>query len=103
MEKSFGETEFVLSMVRILAIIGFTILGIVLACGGGPHGSFIDGQYWNYPGSFVGHNSGTKFKGLCSVFVIAAFSYSGIEMTAVSPVENKDPRITIPKAAKRTF
>ena len=103
MEKSFGETEFVLSMVRILAIIGFTILGIVLACGGGPHGGFIGGKYWNHPGSFVGHNSGTKFKGLCSVFVIAAFSYSGIEMTAVSPVENKDPRITIPKAAKRTF
>ena len=31
--KSFGETEFVLSMVKILAIIGFTILGIVLSCG----------------------------------------------------------------------
>lgn len=101
--KSFGETEFVLSMIKILAIIGFTILGIVLSCGGGPHGGYIGGKYWNDPGAFVGHDSGTKFKGLCSVFVTAAFSYSGIEMTAVSAAESKNPRETIPKAAKRTF
>ncbi|CCD24530.1 histidine permease NDAI_0D02160 [Naumovozyma dairenensis CBS 421] len=101
--KSFGETEFVLSMVKILAIIGFTILGIVLSCGGGPQGGYLGGKYWHNPGSFVGHTSGTKFKGLCSVFVTAAFSYSGIEMTAVSAAESKDPRRTIPKAAKRTF
>ena len=101
--KSFGETEFVLSMVKILAIIGFTILGIVLSCGGGPKGGYLGGKYWHNPGAFVGHTSGTKFKGLCSVFVTAAFSYSGIEMTAVSAAESKDPRKTIPKAAKRTF
>ncbi|EJS43564.1 hip1p [Saccharomyces arboricola H-6] len=101
--KAFGETEFVLSMIKILSIIGFSILGIVLSCGGGPHGGFIGGKYWHDPGAFVGHSSGTKFKGLCSVFVTAAFSYSGIEMTAVSAAESKNPRETIPKAAKRTF
>lgn len=101
--KSFGETEFVLSMVKILAIIGFTILGIVLSCGGGPKGGYIGGKYWHNPGAFVGESSGTKFKGLCSVFVTAAFSYSGMELTAVSAAESLNPRKTIPKAAKRTF
>lgn len=101
--KSFGETEFVLSMVKILAIIGFTILGIVLSCGGGPKGGYIGGKYWHNPGAFVGETSGTKFKGLCSVFVTAAFSYSGMELTAVSAAESLNPRKTIPKAAKRTF
>lgn len=101
--KSFGETEFILSMVKILAIIGFSILGIVLTCGGGPHGGYIGGKYWHNPGAFVGHTSGSKFKGLCSVFVTAAFSYSGIEMTAVSAAESRNPKETIPKAAKRTF
>ncbi|CAL9728106.1 histidine permease [Monosporozyma unispora] len=101
--KSFGEFEFILSMIKILAIIGFTILGIVLSCGGGPRGGYIGGKYWHNPGAFVGHTSGTKFKGLCSVFVTAAFSYSGIEMTAVSAAESLNPRETIPKAAKRTF
>lgn len=33
--KSYGETEVVLSMIKILAILGFSILGIVLICGGG--------------------------------------------------------------------
>lgn len=101
--KSFGETEFILSMVKILAIIGFGILGIVLTCGGGPHGGYIGGKYWHHPGAFVGHTSASKFKGLCSVFVTAAFSYSGIEMTAVSAAESRNPKETIPKAAKRTF
>ncbi|KAL3237435.1 histidine permease [Nakaseomyces bracarensis] len=101
--KSFGETEFILSMVKILAIIGFSILGVVLTCGGGPHGGYIGGKYWHHPGAFVGHTSASKFKGLCSVFVTAAFSYSGIEMTAVSAAESRNPKETIPKAAKRTF
>lgn len=101
--KSFGETEFVLSMVKILAIVGFTILGVVLACGGGPSGGYIGGKYWHNPGAFVGETSGSKFKGLCSVFVTAAFSYSGMELIAVSAAESRNPRETIPKAAKRTF
>lgn len=101
--KSFGEAEFILSMIKILAIIGFTILGIVLSCGGGPRGGYIGGKYWHNPGAFVGNTAGTQFKGLCSVFVTAAFSYSGIEMTAVSAAESLNPRKTIPKAAKRTF
>lgn len=101
--KSFGEAEFILSMIKILAIIGFTILGIVLSCGGGPRGGYIGGKYWHNPGAFVGETAGTQFKGLCSVFVTAAFSYSGIEMTAVSAAESLNPRKTIPKAAKRTF
>ncbi|CAR21442.1 histidine permease [Lachancea thermotolerans CBS 6340] len=101
--KSFGETEFVLSMVKILAIIGFTILGIVLTCGGGPKGGYIGGKYWSNPGAFVGHTAGDRFHGLCSVFVTAAFSYSGTELIAVSAAESVNPRITLPKACKRTF
>lgn len=101
--KSFGETEFVLSAVKILAIIGFTILGIVLICGGGPEGGYIGGKYWHNPGAFVGETAGQRFQGLCSVFVTAAFSYSGTELIAVSAAESRNPRVTLPKACKRTF
>ncbi|BAO42365.1 histidine permease [Kluyveromyces marxianus] len=101
--KSFGETEFVLSMVKILAIIGFTILGIVLICGGGPNNHFIGGKYWHDPGAFVGETSSQQFKGLSAVFITAAFSYSGLELVGVSAAESRNPRVTLPKAAKRTF
>lgn len=101
--KSFGETEFVLSMVKILAIIGFTILGVVLICGGGPSHGFIGGKYWRDPGPFVGETASQRFKGLSAVFITAAFSYSGLELVGVSAAESKNPRVTLPKAAKRTF
>lgn len=101
--KSFSETEFVLSMVKILAIAGFTILGIVLACGGGPEGGYIGGRYWHDPGAFVGDTPAQRFKGLSSVFITAAFSYSGLELVGVSAAESRNPRVTLPKAAKRTF
>lgn len=101
--KSFGETEFVLSMVKILAIFGFAILGTVLICGGGPVGGFIGAKYWHDPGAFVGDTPGAQFKGLCSVFVTAAFSYSGTELVGVSAAESINPRYTIPRASKRSF
>lgn len=101
--KNFGETEFVLSLIKILAVVGFFILGIVLDCGGGPTHEYIGGKYWKNPGAFVGQTKGSQFKALCTVFVTAAFSYSGIELIAVSASESKNPRETIPKAAKRTF
>ena len=34
--RGYGECKFVASMIKILAVIGFIILGIVLNCGGGP-------------------------------------------------------------------
>lgn len=75
----------------------------MLTCGGGPKGGYIGGKYWSNPGAFVGHTAGDRFHGLCSVFVTAAFSYSGTELIAVSAAESVNPRITLPKACKRTF
>jgi amino acid transporter len=53
----------------------YSILGIVLDCGGGPKGEYIGGKYWLDPGAF---NNG--FKGLCSVFLTAAFTFSATEL-----------------------
>lgn len=41
------------------------------------------------------------FKGFCSVFVIAAFSYTGTELTGLAAAEAKDPLKEIPKASKQ--
>lgn len=50
------------------------------------------------PGAF--HNG---FKGLCSVFVTAAFSFSGTEMVGLCAAETANPRKTLPKAVKQVF
>jgi amino acid transporter len=96
--RGYGEAEFVFSFIKIIAVVGFIILGIVLNAGGGPNGEYIGGKYWHNPGAF---NNG--FKGLCSVFVTAAFSFSGTEMAGLAAAETEDPRKTLPKATKQVF
>jgi len=66
--KGYGEAEFVFSIVKVTAIIGYIILGVVINIGGGPNGTYIGGKIFRDPGAF---NHG--FKGLCSTFVTAAF------------------------------
>lgn len=43
--KGYGEVEYVLSMIKVLAVIGFIILGICITCGVGDQG-YIGGRYW---------------------------------------------------------
>lgn len=96
--KGYGEAEFVFSAIKVLAVVGFIILGIVLICGGGPKGGYIGGKYWHNPGAF---NNG--FKGLCSVFVTAAFAFSGTELAGLAAAETANPRKSLPKATKQVI
>jgi yeast amino acid transporter len=73
-----------------------SILGIILNCGGGPTEGYIGGRYWTNPGAF---NNG--FKGLCSVFVTAAFSFAGTELVGLAAAETANPRKSLPTACKQ--
>ncbi len=96
--KGYGEAEFIFSLFKIIAIIGFIILGIVLDCGGGPDSEYIGGKYWHNPGAFA-----NGFKGVCSVFVTAAFSFAGTELCGLAAAETDNPRETLPSAIKQVF
>ncbi|KAF9886039.1 glyceraldehyde-3-phosphate dehydrogenase 1 [Aspergillus nanangensis] len=96
--KGYGEAEFVFSLIKVVAVIGFIILGIILNCGGGPKGGYIGGRYWHDPGAF---NNG--FKGLCSVFVNAAFAFAGTELVGLAAAETANPRKSLPTAVKQVF
>lgn len=95
--KGYGEAEFVLSMIKVIAVVGFLILGVCIICGVGTQG-YIGGKYWHDPGAF---NHG--FKGVCSVFISAAFSFGGIELVALAAAETQNPRRSLPKATKQVF
>nr|POE51502.1 general amino-acid permease gap1 [Quercus suber] len=96
--KGYGEAEFVFAIIKVTAVIGFIILGIILNCGGGPRGGYIGGRYWVNPGAF---NHG--FKGLCSVFVTAAFAFAGTELVGLAAAETRNPRKSLPTAVKQVF
>lgn len=119
--RGYGEAEFVFAIIKVAAVIGFILLGIVLNCGGGPGGSYIGGRYWqpnsvrpDYPGytnggapadggPIVSGAFHSGFKGLCSVFVTAAFSFAGTELVGLAAAEADNPRKTLPTAIKQVF
>lgn len=95
--RGYGEAEYVFSMIKVIAVVGFVICGICLICGVGDQG-YIGGRFWHHPGSF---NHG--FKGVCSVFISAAFSFGGCELVALAAAETVNPRKSLPKATKQVF
>ncbi|MCJ1282057.1 glyceraldehyde-3-phosphate dehydrogenase 1 [Xylographa opegraphella] len=96
--KGYAEAEFIFAIIKVIAVIGFIILGIVLDIGGGPDGSYIGGKNWIFPGAF--HNG---FKGLCSVFVTASFAFAGTELVGLAAAETANPRKSLPTAVKQVF
>lgn len=71
---------------------------MILNIGGGPQGTYIGGRYWHDPGPF---NHG--FRGLCSVFVTAAFAFGGTELVGLAAAETANPRRSLPTAVKQVF
>ncbi|AOW05221.1 amino acid permease-domain-containing protein [Yarrowia lipolytica] len=100
--KGYGEAEFVFSIIKVAAIVGFILFGIVMAAGGGPKGGafheYQGGKLWQHPGAFA-HG----FKGVCSVFVTAAFAFAGTELCGLAAAETENPRVMLPKATKQVF
>ncbi|KAI5805363.1 amino acid permease-domain-containing protein [Peziza echinospora] len=96
--KGYGEAEFVFSLIKVVAVVGFILLGIVINCGGGPKGAYIGGRFWHDPGPFA-HG----FKGVCAVFVTAAFAFSGTELVGLAAAETANPRKSLPRAIKQVF
>lgn len=96
--RGYGEVEFVLSMIKICACVGFIILGIIIDCGGVGNQGYLGVKYWHEPGAFR-----NGFSGFCSVFVTAAFAFGGTELVGLAAAESDNPRKAIPQATKQTF
>ena len=75
-----------------------SILGIIINCGGVPGGEYIGTIYWEDPGAFS-----AGFKGVCAVFVTAAFAFAGTELVGLAAAETANPRKTLPTAIKQVF
>ncbi|ENW31980.1 amino acid permease [Acinetobacter lwoffii] len=97
--KGFGESEFFFSLVKVLAIIAFIIIGIwmivkIMLTPGTE--AFANWSIGDAP--FVG-----GFQALIGVAMIAGFSFQGTEMVGVAAGESKNPKKTIPVAIKQIF
>lgn len=98
----YAEEEFWSSVLKLIAIVIFIIIGVILCAGGGPSGGLYD-EYWGArtfynPGAFA-----NGFKGLCAVFVTAAFAFSGTELVGLAAAESENPAKALPGAIKQVF
>ncbi|KAJ6260056.1 hypothetical protein Dda_5702 [Drechslerella dactyloides] len=98
--RGYGEVEYTLGAIKIIAVIGFIITAIIINCGGVPTDDrgYIGGRYWDNPGAFR-HG----FKGFCSVFVTAGFAFAGTELVGLAAAEADNPRKSLPTATKQVF
>ncbi|OAP62407.1 hypothetical protein AYL99_04610 [Fonsecaea erecta] len=96
--KGYGEAEFVFSIIKVIATLGFIIFALVVDVGGGPTGHYFGAKTWDNPGAFA-----YGFKGVCSVFVTAAFSFGGTELVGLAAAEAENPRLALPTAIKQVF
>jgi amino acid transporter len=101
----YGESEFWFAGLKILAIIGLIILGVVLFFGGGPNHDRLGFRYWQDPGAFnpylVPGDTG-KFLGFWTALIKSGFSFIfSPELITTAAGEVEAPRRNIPKATKR--
>jgi amino acid transporter len=98
----FAEEEFWASVLKLAAICIFMFIALILVCGGGPS----DGKYSEYWGARLWYDPGAfknGFKGVCVVFVTAAFAFSGTELVGLAAAESENPAKALPGAIKQVF
>src|SRR5919112_628414 len=96
--KSFGESEFWLSLIKVSAVVIFLVAGVLMIFG-------ILGD--NSAGLSNWENRDEVFHGgwvsIISVFMIAGFSFQGTELVGVAAGEAKNPRREVPRAIRTVF
>lgn len=96
--KMFGETEFWFALIKVVAVIGMILLGIVLIFSGlgGPATGF--SNLWEH-GGFLPNG----VKGMLLSLVVIMFSFGGTELIGVTAGEADDPKKSIPLAIRQVL
>jgi amino acid transporter, AAT family len=96
--KMFGEFEFWFAIIKVVAIIGMIVLGILMifAGFGGPATGF--SNLWAH-GGFMPNG----ISGLVLSLVVVMFSFGGIELIGITAGEADNPKKSIPKAINQVM
>ncbi len=95
--KVFGELEFWFSLIKVLALVTFLIVGVYFVIFGTP----IEGHVTGF--SVITDNGGFLPNGILPAFVIiqgVIFAYASIELIGTTAGETEDPRKIMPRAIR---
>ncbi|RKP36410.1 amino acid permease/ SLC12A domain-containing protein [Dimargaris cristalligena] len=96
--KGYGESEYWFSLIKVVAVVVFIIVGVFTDAGviGGYKYGF---ENWTRPeGPF---NDGAV--GIIKSFLVAGFSFQGTELVGVAAGESENPRRDVPRAIRQVF
>ncbi|GMM28306.1 proline permease [Martiniozyma asiatica (nom. inval.)] len=104
--KYFGEIEFWIGSIKLFAVTGLIIVGIVIFFGGAPNSHGVLGfHYWKNPGAFTEHLTGGntgKFLACWTGIIKSAFAFILTpELITSCASEAEHPRVNLPKATDR--
>ena len=106
--RYYGEIEYWVALVKIIAIVGFIIYAFCMVCGAGKTGP-VGFRYWRHPGPWgagaglVKNTDTDRFLGWLSSLINAAFTYQGVEFTGIAAGESSNPRKTVPRAINQVI
>ncbi|EGW32649.1 putative proline permease [Spathaspora passalidarum NRRL Y-27907] len=102
--KFFGESEFWFASIKLFALMGLIILGVVLFFGGGPNHDRLGFRYWKHD-AFKEHlvkGSTGRFLGFWTALIKSGFAFiCSPELVSTAGGECYKPRRNLPKAARR--
>ncbi|MWP49327.1 amino acid permease [Gilliamella sp. Lep-s21] len=97
--KGFGEAEFWFSLIKVVTVIVFIVVGLLMIIG-----IFrgVEGTGWENwtieKAPFAG-----GFSAMIGVAMVVGFSFQGTELIGIAAGESKDPEKNIPKAMRQVF
>ncbi|KAJ3102912.1 hypothetical protein HDU97_000225 [Phlyctochytrium planicorne] len=109
--RGFGEIEFTLSFIKIIAIIIFLLLSFVIVCGGSSALGPIGFKNWREKPLIAPDTAGKDgdsvdlkmFLAVMNAFPVAFYSYGGSELVGITAGEAANPEKSVPRAIKGTF
>lgn len=91
--KFFGESEFLFSAIKIIAILGMIGFGLYLLFSGNAGEQASVANLWQF-GGFFPHGA----YGFMMALAVIMFAFGGLELIGITAAETNNPSKTIPKA-----
>jgi lysine-specific permease len=96
--KAYGESEYWFSMIKVVTIIIFLIVGLLLILG------IMGGKAVGFTNFTAGHSPfHGVFLAILGIFMVAGFSFQGTELVGIAAGESENPEKNVPKAIRQIF
>jgi len=94
--KNFGEFEFWFAILKVVAIIGFILIGVALLMGWLPNVTSPGLSNFTAHGGFAPNG----LAGIGAALLVVVFAFGGTEIVAVAAAETQDPERSIARAIR---